>query len=87
MGTANLYPESPTNVPESLTQEKPSYRRQTMLAFGGLLLFILIYLCLMGGFAYITYKNIASFGSGGGFDLIKIINTFCSGLLALFMFK
>ena len=87
MNTESLYPASPINVPESLTTAKQSYRRQTMLAFGGLLAFVFIYLCLTASFAFITYSNITSLSEAGDGGLLKIIIIFCAGLLTLFMLK
>jgi len=87
MSVANLYPNSPTNVPEDLTRAKDSYKRQTTLAFVGLLAFIVIYLCLTAVFVYITVQSILFLATTGQFDFGKVFVIFCSGLLALFMIK
>ena len=87
MSVANLYPNSPTNVPADLTRAKDSYKRQTTLAFVGLLAFIVIYLCLTAVFVYITVQSILFLATTGQFDFGKVFVIFCSGLLALFMIK
>ena len=87
MSTADLYPRSPTNVPADLTRAKDSYKRQTTLAFIGLLAFIVIYLSLAAVFVYITVKNVLYLVNSGDFDFGKVFVIFCAGLLALFMLK
>jgi len=87
MSVADLYPASPTNIPAGLTNPKSSYRRQATLAMLGLLLFLVIYLALTAGFAFITYKNFFALQGDYGFSFGRAIALFCSALLTLFMVK
>lgn len=87
MSVAELYPASPKDVPESLTQAKSSYRRQATLAFMGLLAFMVIYLLLTAGFGYITFKNVVALSESGDLNIAQILVVFCAGLLTLFMVK
>jgi len=89
MSIASLYPASPKNVPADLTQAKSSYKRQAWLAMMGLIGFMLIYLALLAGFAFITYKTaIGTVGSSGAeFNIGSAILFLCSGLLTIFMLK
>ncbi len=84
---SDLYPASPANIPDSLTKPKASYKKQAMLAMMGLIAFIVIYLALMIGFGFITYKNFAAMAVTGDFEFGKLFAGFCAGLLTLFMFK
>ena len=87
MSLADLYPESPKNVPEGLTAAKSSYRRQAGLAFLGLLVFMVIYLMVTASFGYVTYKNAMALAASGDFNFGQILVVFCAGLLTLFMVK
>ena len=88
MSVANIYPASPTNVPADLTQAKSSYKRQAWLAMMGLIAFMLIYLALLAGFAFITYKTaLGTFDSYGGFNFGSAILCLCSAILTVFMAK
>ena len=88
MSAASLYPASPRNVPENLTEAKSSYKRQAWLAMMGLVAFMLIYLALLAGFAFITYKTaLGTIDAYGGFHLGNAILCLCSGILTVFMLK
>ncbi len=80
------YPESPSNVPQGLTKAKGSYRRQAWLAMAGLLGFIVFYLALTAGFAYIAYNNFLRLQAGET-DLFHILVTGISFLLTVFLLK
>ena len=84
MSATSLYPASPKNVPANLTAAKSSYKRQAWLAMMGLIAFMVIYLALLAGFAYITFKCAAKIGD---FNIGAIILTLCSGILTVFMLK
>ena len=88
MSATSLYPASPRNVPDNLTEAKSSYKRQAWLAMMGLIAFMLIYLTLLAGFAFITYKTaLGTVDSYGGFNLGSAILCLCSGILTVFMLK
>jgi len=89
MSVANLYPASPSNVPANLTEAKSSYKRQAWLAMMGLVVFMLIYLALLAGFAFITYKTALGIAgpSGTDFNIGSAILFLCSALLTIFMAK
>ena len=86
MSEAQLYPQSPQNVPEDLTRAKSSYKRQIWLAVAGLLGFIFFYLVLTACFAYITYSHAIKIQTGG-LDIIELVITLMSGLLTVFLLK
>ena len=89
MSVASLYPASPTDVPATLTQAKSSYKRQAWLAMMGLIGFMVIYLALLAGFAFITYRSaLAMVGpSSDGFNFGSAIVFLCAAILTLFMLK
>ena len=89
MSAASLYPASPSDVPENLTEAKSSYKRQAWLAMMGLIGFMMIYLALLAGFAFITYKTaIGTVGpSGDDFNIGSAILFLCSAILTVFMLK
>ena len=88
MSATSLYPASPRNVPDNLTEAKSSYKRQAWLAMMGLIAFMLIYLALLAGFAFITYKTaLGTVDSYGGFNIGSAILCLCSGILTVFMLK
>ncbi|WP_409432126.1 M48 family metallopeptidase [Litorimonas sp. RW-G-Af-16] len=87
MSLANLYPESPRDVPANLTEAKPSYKRQAILAMLGLMAFMAIYLAVTAGFAYITYKNAVRLSTPGDFGILSAIMLVCSAILTVFMVK
>lgn len=86
MTDLNLYPTSPSGVPDDITHAKPSYKRQAWLAMSGLLAFMIIYLAFATFFCLIAYENILILQTGKT-DLFHIIVTFISILLLVFMVK
>jgi len=86
MSATSLYPASPQNVPANLTEAKSSYKRQAWLAMMGLVAFMLIYLALLAGFAFITYKTALS-TVAYGFNIGSAVLCLCAGILTIFMAK
>jgi len=86
MSEQSLYPRSPTNVPDGLTQASTHYKRQAWLAMLGLLGFMGFYVALMSFFGYIAYSGIHTmqYGHANGPQLII---TVCALLLTVFMAK
>ena len=89
MSVASLYPASPSDVPGDLTAAKSSYKRQAWLAMMGLIGFMVIYLALLAGFAFITYKTAMGIvgPSGTEFNIGSAILFLCSAILTVFMLK
>src|SRR5262249_53139239 len=56
----DLYPAGPVNVPPDLTVPTASYRLRVILVLTGLFLFVLLYLGLAVGSAYVCYRGFAS---------------------------
>ncbi|EKE67292.1 M48 family metallopeptidase [Gallaecimonas xiamenensis] len=80
-----LYPAGPSQVPADLTKPRASYRRQATLAMVGLAAFMVGYIVLGICFGVVTFKGVQHLLVK--FDLIRLLVTFCAGLLTLFMAK
>lgn len=51
----DLYPPTPDGIPAELTKPTLSYRLRVLLVLGCLFFFVLVYLCLTAGSAYLSY--------------------------------
>ncbi|BFM13938.1 hypothetical protein R50073_01210 [Maricurvus nonylphenolicus] len=86
MSELPLYPASPSNVPEGLTQATSSYKRQAWLAMLGLLAFMALYFSLLACFLLITYNSAMSLNEGTA-GLWQLVIGVSSLLLSVFMIK
>lgn len=90
---AAFYPATPPNIPRDLTTPTLRYRLQVLGVLGSLLLFVALYLALLAGSAYATYRAViypmgdnrgrVSRGDFGG----KVVTVSASALLFLFLLK
>ena len=83
---SDLYPKSPSNLPESLMSVKPGHKHHAWLAMLGLLGFIAVYLLLTICFGIICWQGMSEIWNGD----IRVMNVFvtCSAfLLLVFMTK
>src|SRR5579885_3563667 len=55
----DLYPPAPADVPPDLTAVTPGYRARVLVVFTSLLLFVLVYVGLVIGSAYLCYYSFA----------------------------
>lgn len=53
--TSTLYPSSPANLPKNLTALTPSYQFRAFLAILAILLFFVLYFCLVAALGYLVY--------------------------------
>lgn len=85
-----LYPAGPDTVPAGLTAPSARYRRHAWFAVACLAGFILLYLGLMGWFAWTAWRLFVSAthgGLAGGAAFVSLGGAVCAALLALFMAK
>ena len=61
---SDLYPPRPVGVPEDLSKPTGAYMRHTWLAFGGLLLFVALYLGLTWHFGWTAFRLVSGAISG-----------------------
>lgn len=81
-----IYPSSPNSVPANLIVVTESYKRNAWLAIGGLVLFVLLYLCLAGWFAWQAWRlGIGALRGTGGF--VPLMTGAAAAFLAAFMLK
>ena len=55
---AELYPPNPREVPPDLTAPTPAYKRRAWLAFGGLVVFVGLYLGLTVYLGWLSFRLI-----------------------------
>lgn len=85
--TASFSHEWPQNVPEDLTRPSKSYKKHLVMAMGGLLLFIAIYLALTAWFGFTAYRLFAAGFAGGKGSFFSIFIAIPNAFLAVFMAK
>lgn len=61
----DTYPPNPVDVPPDLTVPTRGYRAQVVIVLASLFLFLVLYLGLVGGSAWVSYRCFAEIGSGG----------------------
>ena len=81
------YPPSPKDVPEDLTLPSPGHVFQMVVVLLGLLLFLLLYLGLVGGSCWAVYKCLTSLGPRSQFGILNLFAAAIFALLALFLVK
>jgi Zn-dependent protease with chaperone function len=77
------YPLGPSMVPADLTKPSPAYVRHARLAMAGLLLFLALYLGLLGWFSWTAYRLLAQ----GGGSLLTIAWGIANAFFAVFLIK
>lgn len=90
-----LYPAAPKGVPDDLTRPSGAYRFRVLVLAGSLTLFFLMYLAMVVGTAYLTYKcatytstpSAYSRNDRRGSAFIILAGTFFFGMLFLFLLK
>ncbi|GAB3255916.1 M48 family metallopeptidase [Chitinimonas naiadis] len=84
----SIYPAGPANVPADLTKANRRYKQKAWLAMAGLGLFVLLYCCLSGWFAWQAWRLLrgAILGTGGD-SFVPFIVGGASAFLAVFMLK
>src|SRR5262245_61970598 len=90
MATASLYPPSPVGLPPDLTRVSSAYRRRMVAMLVSLVLFIVVYLALLAGSAWLTYWIATHNFSGRRGDWNPLLNglgAVAAGMLFLFLFK
>jgi len=80
--STNIYPQSPSSVPENLTNATPTYKSRAWMAMGGLTLFIALYMGLTAWFAWTAWRMFSSFYQGADFDIAGA----AAGVTAAFLF-
>ena len=93
----SLYPASPADVPETLTQSSSQYRLRVFVVLASVVFFFTLYLGLLIGSAYLVYWGLTTpldiepgrrGGSNRGLLLIfRILLPITGGLMFLFLFK
>ena len=86
MANSLLYPTSPADVPEGLTEANVNFKRHAWLAMAGLMFFMTFYFVLMAGFGLIAFNGVSAFTSGQG-GIGQILITASALLLTIFMIK
>ncbi len=86
MSQQSVYPPSPANIPDGLTQASANYKRQAWLAMMGLLGFMAFYVALMAFFGFSAYSGIKAMQHGHTNGL-QLLITVCALLLTVFMVK
>jgi Zn-dependent protease with chaperone function len=81
----SLYPPAPPGIPKDLTAPTARYRRQVLLVLASLLLFVLLYIGLVVGTAYLAWWSITY--PIGQVMLLKIGLIGMSAMLFLFFLK
>jgi Zn-dependent protease with chaperone function len=86
---SSLYPPNVTGVPPDLTVAHPKYRRQVMVVFLCLVLFLLLYLALVAGSAWLFWTALVAplAGEGRGPVFLKIGSIAITGFLFIFLVK
>ena len=93
MSAAPLYPPPPAQVPADLTVPPARYRAQVIIVLVSLILFVLLYLGLIVGSAYLCYWSFAAMGSDTPRNRHSdsqgwyIVPGVCSAVLFLFLLK
>lgn len=82
----SLYPTSPSDVPADLTKANANYKKHALLAMVGLMLFMALFIALLTGFVFISFRGVMAISSGHA-NLAQIAITVCAVLLAIFMLK
>jgi Zn-dependent protease with chaperone function len=60
---AEVYPPTPPGVPSNLTTPSSSYRLRVIIVLTSLVLFVLLYVGLVAGSAYLTYYSFTQLGA------------------------
>jgi Zn-dependent protease with chaperone function len=81
------FPAGPDFVPDGLTKATPKYRRHAIIAMLSLAGFVLLYLALMGWFAWTSYLIFSHVMEFPEYRWLVAIAGACSAFLALFMAK
>jgi Zn-dependent protease with chaperone function len=92
---AEFYPPAPRDVPPDLTTPSPSYKARVVVVLVSLVVFLLLYLGLVVGSAYLCYHSFAQAGSENtkprrskdDSDFWRVVLGISSGVLCLFLVK
>jgi Zn-dependent protease with chaperone function len=92
MATTSLYPPSPTAIPADLTRASGTYRLRLLLLVASLAFFLLFYLALVLGAAYLTWyvatqPFVSTRGRAQWHPLFNGLGGLACGMLFLFLLK
>ncbi len=82
-----IYPASPPDIPDQLTQASPGYRIKAWLALLVLAGFVLLYLGLTSWFCWTSYRLFLPLFKGGSTSFVSIVVAICAAFFGFFMLK
>ncbi len=84
---SDIYPASPSEIPENLTRPSSTYKKHAWLAVLGLAIFVLCYFSLSAWFGWTAYRLIGSAFTSDSNKLLGVLTGLPAAFLAVFMLK